>query len=255
MRSGTFCPEGAAGTIANLTSAPIDSSTVEPCPSCFGDNPEGARFCSTCGTRLVEPSSRAVRKIVTLLFTDVSGSTAMGEGRDPETIRTVMDRYFASMRAVIERHGGTVEKFVGDAVMAVFGIPVVREDDALRAVRAAVEMQERLAELNDDLDSVGAPPRDPDRRQHRGGDRRRHVTVSRSLPVTRSIAAARLEQAAGAGEILLGESTYRLVRDAVEAERLRRSSLKGKAEPVPAYRLIAGRAGAGLTYPCVARRY
>ncbi len=188
---------------------------------------------------MVEASSRAVRKIVTLLFTDVSGSTAMGEGRDPETIRAIMDRYFASMRAVIERHGGTVEKFVGDAVMAAFGIPILHEDDALRAVRAAVEMREQLSELNDDLDREWSI-----RIAIRTGVNTGEVIAGDS--VTRETFAtgdtvnttARLEQAAGAGEILLGEATYRLVRHAVETEPVEPLVLKGKAEPVPAYRLI-----------------
>src|SRR6266480_2546993 len=87
------------------------------------------------------------RKTVTVLFCDVTGSTALGETLDPESLREVIQRYFTEMRAVIERHGGTVEKFIGDAVMAVFGVPQVHEDDALRAVRAAVEMREALPEL------------------------------------------------------------------------------------------------------------
>src|SRR5262245_41697245 len=112
------------------------------CPSCGQENPEGFRFCGACGTALVaaEPA-RELRKTVTVLFSDVTGSTAMGERLDPESTRRVMGRYFDSMRAAIERHGGTVEKFIGDAVMAVFGVPVVHEDDALRAVRAATDMQ------------------------------------------------------------------------------------------------------------------
>ena len=88
---------------------------------------------------------------MTVLFCDVTGSTALGEQLDPESLRRVMVRYFESMQAVVERHGGTVEKFIGDAVMAVFGVPVVHEDDALRAVRAAAEMREAVAELNGEL--------------------------------------------------------------------------------------------------------
>ena len=100
--------------------------------SCGQDNPDGFRFCGNCGAELVETPPREVRKTVTVLFCDVSGSTAMGERLDPESTRRVMSRYFEAMREAIERHGGTVEKFIGDAVMAVFGIPVVHEDDALR---------------------------------------------------------------------------------------------------------------------------
>jgi class 3 adenylate cyclase len=97
---------------------------------------------------------------VTVVFCDVSGSTAMGERLDPESTRRVMARYFDAMRAAIERHGGTVEKFIGDAVMAVFGVPIVHEDDALRAVRAAADMRESLDRLNEELQQ-------PERHQHR----------------------------------------------------------------------------------------
>jgi len=104
------------------------------CPSCGSENPEGFRFCGSCGAALAEaPSAREVRKTVTILFCDVTGSTALGERLDSESLRRVMERYFTLAREVLERHGGTVEKFIGDAVMAVFGVPVVHEDDALRA--------------------------------------------------------------------------------------------------------------------------
>src|SRR5881396_1063836 len=88
------------------------------------------------------------RRLVTVLFADVTGSTALGESVDPETLRGLLARYFERMKAIVERHGGSVEKFVGDAVMAVFGVPVAHEDDALRAVRAAEEMRDALPELN-----------------------------------------------------------------------------------------------------------
>ena len=99
-----------------------------------------------------EAASQAARKTVTVVFADLTGSTGLGERLDPESLRRIMHRYYEEMRAAVERHGGTVEKFIGDAVMAVFGIPLVHEDDALRAVRAAAEMQERLAALNVDLE-------------------------------------------------------------------------------------------------------
>src|ERR671937_87431 len=170
------------------------------CPNCGTDNPDGFRFCGQCGTPLAQAAPER-RKTVTLLFCDVSGSTALGERLEAESVREVMLRYFDEMRIVIERHSGTVEKFVGDAVMAVFGVPVAHEDDALRAVRAAGEMLERLDALN---------------------------------------VAARLEQTAGVGEVLLGELTYRLARQAVTAEPVEPLTLKGKAKPVPAYRLAGG---------------
>jgi len=114
---------------------------VAACPSCGRENAGEARFCSACGTALsaAEPA-REQRKVVTVLFCDLVGSTALGESTDPEALRARMRRYFEDLRVILERHGGTVEKFVGDAVMAVFGIPVSHEDDALRAVRAAAEM-------------------------------------------------------------------------------------------------------------------
>ena len=117
------------------------------CQVCGHENPETNRFCGECGAPLVPAEARSeVRKTVTIVFCDVAGSTALGERLDPESLRRVMERYFDAMRAAIERHGGTVEKFIGDAVMAVFGVPQVHEDDALRAVRAAAEMRAALGD-------------------------------------------------------------------------------------------------------------
>ena len=143
------------------------------CPDCGADVAPGAKFCPECGVRQPDrpAPSREVRKLVTVLFADVTGSTALGEQLDPEALRALMTRYFAGMRGVIERHGGTVEKFIGDAVMAVFGIPAVHEDDALRAVRAAWEIRDALAAMNDELEAErGIADPLPDRGQHgRGG--------------------------------------------------------------------------------------
>ena len=124
------------------------------CAACGAGNPEGARFCNACATPLqtdADAAWRESRKTVTILFCDVTGSTALGERLDPEALNRVMTRYFEAMREPIERHGGTVEKFIGDAVMAVFGVPHVREDDALRAVRAADDMRQTLMTLNKEL--------------------------------------------------------------------------------------------------------
>src|SRR5919109_2940641 len=125
---------------------------MKRCARCGTENPEGFRFCGNCGAELAEaPAPRELRKTVTVLFCDVTGSTAMGERLDPESTRRVMARYFDAMREAIERHGGGVEKFIGDAGMAVFGIPRLHEDDPIRAVRAAKEMQSALATLNEQL--------------------------------------------------------------------------------------------------------
>src|SRR5580765_530725 len=114
------------------------------CPSCGRENEAGARFCSACGTALAVEAPREVRKTVTILFCDMTGSTALGERLDPEATRRLMARYFESAREILERHGATVEKFIGDAVMAVFGIPAVHEDDALRAARAALDLRREV---------------------------------------------------------------------------------------------------------------
>ena len=178
-----------------------------------------------------------VRKNVTILFADLVDSTRLGEQLDPEAHRRLMSRYFDAMRSVIERHGGIVEKFIGDAVMAVFGVPVVHEDDALRAVRAAAQMRDSLAALKQDLDAdLGHPPRGPHRRQQRRGDRGRSPAGPARRHGTPVVAAQRLEAAAATGEILVSEATYRLVRDAVVAEQVSRV-VKGGAE-VQARRLV-----------------
>jgi class 3 adenylate cyclase len=176
---------------------------------------------------------RRARKVVTVLFCDVTGSTALGEQLDPEALFGVMSRYFEELRAIIERHGGTVAKFIGDAVMAVFGIPRVHEDDALRAVQAAAEIHGRLPAV---AEEVGV------RLRFRTGVNTGLVLVGEgeNLAIGDAVnVAARLEHAAQPGEILLGEATHRLVRDAVEVEPLEALSLKGKSEPVAAFRVLA----------------
>ena len=170
---------------------------------------------------------------MTALFCDVTGSTSLGEQLDPEVLRGVMDRYFEVIRAVIERHGGTVEKFIGDAVMAVFGIPRVHEDDALRAVRAAAEIRERLPAV---AEEVGAALR------FRTGVNTGAVLMGEgeNLAIGDAVnVAARLEQAAEPGEIVIGEETLALVRAVVEVGEERQLELKGKSERVAAYPLLA----------------
>jgi class 3 adenylate cyclase/tetratricopeptide (TPR) repeat protein len=221
---------------------------VRRCPNCGEENSDRARFCQSCGQTLEATgttASRDVRRVVTVLFSDVTGSTALGERLDPESLRHVMGRFFDVMQEAIERHGGVVEKFIGDAVMAVFGIPRLHEDDPIRAVRAAMDMRDALGRLNAEL------------RAERG------ITLSiRTGATTGEVVAgdpsagqrlvtgdtvntaARLEQSAQPGEILIGESTYRLVRDAVEVETVEPLQLKGKADAIPAHRLLEVRADA-----------
>ena len=176
---------------------------------------------------------------MTVVFADVVGSTALGERVDPETLRWAMQRWFERMVGAIEGHGGTVENFIGDAVMGVFGVPIVHEDDALRAVRAAAEMREEAAALRGEL------------RSERGIEFGMRIGVNTGEAVTGASpsgghftagdivnVAARLEQAARPGDILLGRDTFTLVRHAVEAEPVAPLTVKGKREVVEAHRLL-----------------
>jgi predicted ATPase/class 3 adenylate cyclase len=212
------------------------------CGGCGRFGPDSARFCSACGSPLAAGSGSEgeARKTVTVVFADVVGSTELGERLDPETVRQVMVRYFQTLRRVLERHGGTVEKFIGDAVMAVFGIPVVHEDDALRATRAAVEMTEVLDALNHELErrwDVSLKVRvgvntgevvadDPSGQQG--------FVTGDAVNV-----AARLQQAAQPGQILIGDPTRRLVGRAAEVAEIAPLPVKGKSGLVRAARLLA----------------
>jgi class 3 adenylate cyclase/tetratricopeptide (TPR) repeat protein len=201
------------------------------------ENRPGAKFCDECGARLGAASApRQQRKTVTVLFCDVTGSTALGERLEPESFRQVMRHYFDAARQVIERHGGTVEKFIGDAVMAVFGVPVLHEDDALRAVRAAAELRMEIAALNATLEShFGASVS-----IRTGVNTGQVITGTEERLATGDAVnlAARLEQAAAPGEIVIGPQTWQLVRDAATVEQLEPLRLKGKSQPVVAYRLL-----------------
>jgi class 3 adenylate cyclase/tetratricopeptide (TPR) repeat protein len=168
----------------------------------------------------------AHRKVVTVLFCDVVGSTALGESTDPEALQALLAQYFGRMSGIVESHGGSVEKFIGDAVMAVFGVPVVHEDDALRACRAAVEMRDVLPELGV---------------QGRIGVNTGEVLTGTEERLATGDAvnvAARLEQAAEPGEVLIGTETLGLVGAAVEVGDERQLDLKGKSEPVAAHPLL-----------------
>jgi class 3 adenylate cyclase len=200
-----------------------------------------------------------VRKIVSVVFSDVAGSTALAEQLDPEALSRAMTRYFQVARQVHGRHGGVVEKFIGDAVMAVFGIPRAHEDDALRAVRAAVELRDSMAALNRELErelqvTLSVRTGVNTGLVLAGGDDERQPFVAGDTVNV----AARLEQAAGPGEVLLGEATYRLVADAVDVEPVASFAPRGKLTPVAVHRVLTvapaatGRAGRGDT-PLVGR--
>jgi class 3 adenylate cyclase/tetratricopeptide (TPR) repeat protein len=170
-----------------------------------------------------------VRKTVTVLFCDVVGSTELASRSDPEVMRGVMARFYATIREPVERYGGTVEKVIGDALVAVFGIPVVHEDDALRAVRAALEMRNAVGELGEIQARIGV---------NTGDVLARDATPGESLVVGDAVnVAARLEQAAAPGEVLVGEATWALVAHAARGELAPPIAAKGKPEPLVAWRL------------------
>jgi class 3 adenylate cyclase/tetratricopeptide (TPR) repeat protein len=219
------------------------------CPVCGEENPEKFRLCGFCGAKLVpDTTPQGARKVVTVIFCDLAGSTSLGETLDSESLRAMMTRYFDAMRSVVESQGGVVEKYIGDAVMAVFGLPVLREDDAFRAVAAAEGMRTALEGMNDELEEHWGV-----RLTSRIGVNTGEVVAGDPISGERLVigdavnVAARLEQAAGGMEILIGPLTHRLTREAIEVEPVEPLELKGKAERVPAYRLLglASTDGAG----------
>jgi class 3 adenylate cyclase len=213
---------------------------VRVCANCGEENPDRFPLCGFCGTPFPTASAQEVRKVVTVVFSDLKGSTDLGERLDSESLREVMSRYFDVMREALEGHGGTIEKYIGDAVMAVFGLPTLHEDDALRGVRAAAAMQAGLVALNDELDRRWGV-----RLQNRTGVNTGEVVAGDPAAGQRLVTgdavnvAARLEQAAPANAVLLGPLTQRLVEEHVETEPLEPLELKGKAERMPAFRLLA----------------
>src|SRR3990172_4140336 len=219
---------------------PEPTPGMRACQLCGEESPERYRYCVNCGASASTAMARDSRKTVTIVFANPKPHTESGLPLEPEAFTDVMTRYFQAMKVALERHGGTVEKFIGDAVMAVFGLPVRHEDDALRAVRAAADMQAALPALNE---AFGA---------EYGVQLLNHIGVNTGEVIATGDAstgqrlvtgdavntAARLEQAAGAAEIILGELTHRLIRDQVEVEAIAPLALKGKTEPVPAYRFV-----------------
>jgi class 3 adenylate cyclase/tetratricopeptide (TPR) repeat protein len=246
-----------------------------PCPACGALNPPGFAFCGACGASL-NPSpaapaptpaashaeSRDERRVVTILFADVTGSTALAERLDAEQIRTIMARFFDAMTKEVVRHEGTVEKFIGDEVMAVFGLPSIHEDDAERAVRAALAMHARLGQLSAEVEpswgitlqmrvgiNTGEVVANP------------HATLRGEFMVTGDAVnvAARLRSAAGPGATVVGERTYRDTAGVAEYRPLPSIAVKGKAAPLRAWELAGilhaprRRGFGGLHAPMVGR--
>jgi class 3 adenylate cyclase/tetratricopeptide (TPR) repeat protein len=226
---------------------------VRACPACGEENPEGARFCNACATALEEIQQlEEERKVVSVLFVDLVGFTDRSDRADPEDVRATLRPYHARVKREIERFEGTVEKFVGDAVMAVFGAPVAREDDAERAVRAALGIIEAIPELNEAVPGLELAVR-------AAVDTGEAVVSLTARPeagegiATGDVVntAARLQQAAPIGGVVVGEVTYRATRDVVHYEELEPVSVKGKAEPIPIWRAtgVRSRFGADLEQP------
>jgi class 3 adenylate cyclase/tetratricopeptide (TPR) repeat protein len=219
------------------------------CAVCGAEAADGARFCASCGSPL--GARRESRKVVTVLFCDWVRSTSLGHALDVETVRRVQNGFFEATRRVVERHGGTVEKFIGDAVMAVFGIPETHEDDALRAVRAAVELREALASLNVRLErELGV------RLSVRTGVNTGEVAAGDPgsgqafVSGHAVVVAKRLEEGATPGEILIGDTTRALVRNATLLEPVEDRALKGMTPAAALWRVVGVVAGA----PGFARR-
>jgi len=228
---------------ANRAGARFCSSCGSPlglrCAACGVACEAGAQFCDGCGAALARPASLeadGARKVVTILFADLVGSTSLQERLDAESTRRVMERYYAAMRAPVEAHRGTVVQLLGDGVMCAFGVPHVAEDDAIRAVRAAVAMQEAFREFAREegavVGSLGL----------RIAVNTGEVVVSDERP--QGIGdplnvAGRLQQEAREGDVLVGEATRRLVGEQVTLEHFGTFALRGRAEPVPAYRVVS----------------
>jgi len=220
---------------------------VVTCSSCGKENSEGAKFCNECAAPLAKTApTSAQRKVITVLFCDLVGFTAASEQQDPEDVRARIRPYHARLRQEIERYGGTVEKFVGDAVMAVFGAPVAHEDDAERAVRAGLRILDAIDELNEE-----------DRRlslQVRIGINTGEAVVALGVRpeegegiVTGDVVntASRLQGAAPVNGIACSEQTYRHTERVFEYEGLEPVAVKGKAEPVALFRPLQPRARFG----------
>lgn len=216
------------------------------CPRCSTPNAEGSRFCNNCGTNLITRVSVQERRVVTALFADLARSTSLGERLDPEVVRDLVGRFFELARVEIERRGGTVEKFSGDAVMAVFGLPQAHEDDPERAVRAALAIRDNLAAI-----ATGARERHGIDVQARIGIESGEVVVGDPFGGATMATgdamnlAARLEQQAQPTDVVIGTSAYDAVRDLVTAEPLGEIDIRGREAGLSGWRVTAVSAEVG----------
>jgi class 3 adenylate cyclase/tetratricopeptide (TPR) repeat protein len=215
------------------------------CPNCGEENPERARFCLNCGTPLIRPEGVEERKVVTVLFADLVGFTARSDRADPEDVKATLRPYHALLKQEIERTGGTLDKFIGDGVMGVFGAPAAHEDDAERAVRSALRIQDAMEELNA-ATGIGLSARI-------GVATGEAVVAFGSGPligenVTGDVVntASRVQSVAPAGGVVVDESTYRATREIFDFEALGPTTVKGKAEPLSIWRPIAGKSRLGV---------
>jgi class 3 adenylate cyclase/tetratricopeptide (TPR) repeat protein len=226
-----------------------ENPTVTVCSNCGTQNPLEFRRCGACGALLTTSHARETRKTVTIVFADVKATALDGGALAAGAVRDVMSRAFEESRQAFARHGGTVEKFIGDAVMAVFGLPVRHEDDALRAVRSALEMRRGLSELAGVLEAEGV------RLEFNIGVNTGEVIAGEASLGQRLVTgdavnvAARLEQSATSQEVLIGHPTQVLVRDFVEVEEVDPLTVKGKAQPLRAYRLLGLQSARGVVRP------
>ncbi|MGH7643515.1 MAG: AAA family ATPase [Candidatus Dormibacteria bacterium] len=264
------CPKcGAENRPGRKFCAQCGSPISASCPGCGAPNEVGSRFCGECGTGLVpvEPAATAggggpeaatERRLVSVIFADLVGFTALSQGRDPEDVREMLSAYFERASQVIGNYGGTVEKFIGDAVMAVWGAPVAQEDDPERAVRAALDLVEAVGQLDQDGSWYGL--------SCRAGVLTGEAVVNLAARGQGMVAgdlvntASRLQSTAPAGAVLVGERTMRSTNASIFYEAAGSHQMKGISEPVPAWRalrVVAGMGGAlrsaGLEAPFVGR--